>query len=1107
MAINKGWWSGALAVLVTAALLSPQPASAAADGPTIQAGQLPSGPAGAVTLITGDQVTVNGNGQVSVARHPSREDRDDIGYTTYQLRGDTYVLPTDAAPLVAQGVVDQELFNVSGLLSYAYDDASRDALPLLVSRSASLRSAARDRLAQAGVQVTGELRSAKAYTVRADHADLAGFWQRVVDGDLARGSRIWLDRKLQPALADSVPQVGAPIAHAAGFDGTGVTVAVLDTGIDAAHPDLAGKVVDAINFTSEGDEDTVGHGTHVASIVAGTGAASGGANQGVAPGASLLSAKVCERTGCPFSAIISGMDWAANTQGADVVNMSLTGPGSVGVDPLEEALNNLTASTGTLFVVAAGNEGRQRRVGSPGTAEAALSVGAVDGADELAAFSSQGPGIGDGALKPDITAPGVAVTAARSQHSPLPGTSYTTLQGTSMAAPHVAGAAAILLQRQPGWTAELLKSALMGSADPNPALSSFAQGAGRLAVDEAISQTVTAAPASVSLGVLAEDTTPGEVAAHAVTYQNHGTTAVTLNLSLTAIGPDGGAAPAGMFSLSSSSVTVPAGGQASVTLTTDIGPPVLAGLYSGRITATGGGMEVHTPFGIDRYAKLTIDHTGRTGGPPTAYSDVFLPVDGHGAYPLNNVPGTFVGWLPAGPYLAQNFTIDAGPSGTDITVLAMSRLDATGSHTIHFDAQLGQPVDITVPNPAAQMLALDLTQQLTIPGVGSMSVAAAGREGNNIFTANIGPTHVVGYLAKINTQHYVPGSAGSDNSPEVYHSAWFFPNEHPNGVVRSAPASSYATVDARHTRHIANELLFKLAWPQPANEFIGSGFGIALPISAPFDRIEHYLTDGNIRWETELQQWEDLANDNLIQVFESALISYTAGSNQVQRWNAPVYGPALTGPLTPIDFVVRQGDLMAVQLPLFGDGDGHSAFASPALTHGQITLARNGQVLYDLPYSTGEVLTVPPDFSTYELTASVERDAPFELTTAVTAKWTFTSQTVNGGVLRMPLWSVRMAPVLDATNTAPAGQPFTIPLQAAPQPSSPAAGLREVTVEYSVDDGATWQPATVSPVAGGGHIAQLTHPDITGFVSLRTTVTDWAGNELEQEVIRAYRIA
>ena len=108
-----------------------------------------------------------------------------------------------------------------------------------------------------------------------------------------------------------MPQIGAPAAWQAGFDGTGVTVGVLDTGIDASHPDFAGQLAEVRDFTGGNDpSDAVGHGTHVASTIAGSGAASGGRYRGVAPGAKLLVGKVCATNECQDSDIIAGMEWA-----------------------------------------------------------------------------------------------------------------------------------------------------------------------------------------------------------------------------------------------------------------------------------------------------------------------------------------------------------------------------------------------------------------------------------------------------------------------------------------------------------------------------------------------------------------------------------------------------------------------------------------------------------------------------------------------------------------------------------------------------------------------------------------------------------------------------
>ncbi|MEV1145941.1 S8 family serine peptidase [Micromonospora sp. NPDC049799] len=230
------------------------------------------------------------------------------------------------------------------------------------------------------------------------------------------------------------------------------------------------------------------------------------------------------------SSIIAGMEWAARS-GATVVNMSLGGAPTDGTDPMSQAVNDLTASTGALFVVAAGNEGAPRTVGAPGAADAALTVGAVDRDENLADFSSRGPRIGDNGLKPEITAPGVGIVAARaagtSMGTPV-GDAYTRASGTSMATPHVAGAAAILAQEHPDWTAGQLKDALVSTTRANPELTVFEQGGGRVDVSRALGQRVYGS-ATADFGQV---TTGGAAVERTVTYTNGTAAPQTLRLAL-----------------------------------------------------------------------------------------------------------------------------------------------------------------------------------------------------------------------------------------------------------------------------------------------------------------------------------------------------------------------------------------------------------------------------------------------------------------------------------------------------------------------------------------------------------------------------------------------
>ncbi|MFC7722886.1 S8 family serine peptidase [Nonomuraea recticatena] len=308
--------------------------------------------------------------------------------------------------------------------------------------------------------------------------------------------------------------------------GKDVTVAVLDSGYDPDHPDLKDAVVQARNFSEDPDiRDTLGHGTHVASIVAGRGEK----YRGVAPEAKLAIGKVGTASGPTDSAILAGMEWAAVEVKAKVVNMSFGDVDSLELDPLEQAVNTLSERTGTLFVAAAGNSGPNGKVGSPGSAEAALAVGAVDKQDRFADFSSVGPRVSDHAIKPDVTAPGADIVAAAAS-----GTAdgpYVAYNGTSMASPHVAGAAAILAQRHPDWTGAQLKTALIGSAKPSNDATLYQQGAGLVDLVRALKQEVVATPGNVWASFPWNGT--GERATtRTITYANTGDTPISLDLAV-----------------------------------------------------------------------------------------------------------------------------------------------------------------------------------------------------------------------------------------------------------------------------------------------------------------------------------------------------------------------------------------------------------------------------------------------------------------------------------------------------------------------------------------------------------------------------------------------
>lgn len=304
---------------------------------------------------------------------------------------------------------------------------------------------------------------------------------------MPRVERVHLDGLVEKRLDDSVAAaLGAnrtAFGSEFGLAGAGMRIAVLDTGINASHPALDDQDDNAATtdpkvaawrvFTGEPCAmpcDADGHGTHVAGTAAGT--AAGSPYAGVAPQASLVVGKVLSDEGYGLDSwIIGGIQWAldpdanpATPDGAHVVSMSLGGyDASGGLDPVERAVEAAT-DAGVLVVVAAGNSGPEYgTIGNPGTAPSALTVGAYSHATgSVAQFSSRGPTLG-GLAKPELVAPGVAITA------PAAGSNgYVTYSGTSMATPHVSGAAALFREARPLATPGEIKGTLAAAADARP---------------------------------------------------------------------------------------------------------------------------------------------------------------------------------------------------------------------------------------------------------------------------------------------------------------------------------------------------------------------------------------------------------------------------------------------------------------------------------------------------------------------------------------------------------------------------------------------------------------------------------------------------------------
>jgi subtilisin family serine protease len=1079
------------AVLLTSALVVGAWQAPAAAAPSTTTGTPTAGNLTSVTLITGDRVTVRGKG-ATVQPGPGRSK---IRFLTHKESGHLYVIPSDALGLLRAQRIDKRLFDVDTLTARGGAD-----LRLLISYPRNSATGARSALTAGGARVTRDIPQVGTMAARANIAERTSLWASLTSGtDNARSlkagvQRVWLDGQRKVTLDHSVPQIGAPTAWQAGYDGTGTKVAILDTGIDATHPDVAGQILEAVNFTTTATaDDEVGHGTHVASIIAGTGAASNGRYKGVAPGAKLLIGKVCETEFCDDSAILAGMAWAAER--APVINMSLGGGNTPEIDPLEQAVTDLTAQYDTLFVIAAGNAGPGKgSVSSPSTADEALSVGAVDREDQLADFSGRGPRAGDSGLKPEITAPGVDIVAAKAANGfigdPAPVDGYVSLSGTSMATPHVAGAAAILTQEHPGWSSKLRKNTLMGSAKPTEGVNAFDQGAGRVDVAREITQTVTADEGALGFGLQIWPHADDQPVTKTVTYRNTGTAAVDLTLALT-----GSAA----FSVAATSLTVPAGGTASTTVTANTSLSSLSdGLLDGYLTATSANGRVVTPLGVNREVEsydVTVSTLNPDGTPSLSHYGSFFNLDTFDNFDVAQAKGTETIRLPKGRYGAFIWIENAEAEST--AMLTITELVVDKAQTVTFDGRTAKPLTVLPPQNSYGTVLAAVNADWALPDSG-ISVSTLGLTFAGLSAAPATGVSRDFFVASVNGSFADPGADGMfRNSPWTTDLAYFQPGKMFNGLVRKPKLRDLATVKADYSVAATGAEGSKANMAQYSEN--SGGWSALLPFSLPFHRTEYLSTEAP--WMGDFMQQLPAVGDDFPELISEQIATrspVSAGKTYHQAWNNAVFGPNVTQPLWEGDWVVRQGDHLSAYPSLFGDGSGHPGFSTgdftSALYRGNTKVGDGNQ--FDLPAAT----------ATYRLDASATRGAPHLFSTSVKASWTFRSGHVAGeDFQRLPLSTVRFSPRLDANNAAPSRCRFDIPVIVEHQPGSTAGTARTVRVDVSFDDGKTWKQAAVRG-SGDQRVATVNHPASAGFASLRVSATDSKGNSVNQTIIRAYAL-
>jgi len=806
--------------------------------------------------------------------------------------------------------------------------------------------------------------------------------------------------------------------------------------------------------------------------------------RGVAPGALLWNVKVLNRYGVGYESwIISGIEYAtygpdgiANTgDEADIISMSLGGPPTDGTDPLSLAVN-AAVEAGVVVMVAAGNDYDYFKIGSPGVASKVITVGATDKYDNIAYFSSKGPTI-DFRVKPDLVAPGVGITSCVPYS--FYGTYYLSASGTSMATPHVAGTAALMLQKgvPSGWSApQYVKDALISTA-VDLGYDVYTQGGGRIYVPSAAYTQILVDPATVSFGRYTEDTLDNAT----LTFYNLNTTSNRiLTLDVTVFDIRTGT-PVDCAILNTTSLDIAANSSASVLLS--INTTVPKSTYSGKVSANiDVGETVHAIFGFSKLNVVTVTKVDRKGK-PAAY-DFFMIGDiasPERIFGVLDEYGNATVYLRDGTY---HVVSDGADFDTESAVYTIAEnVPITSDTVVYLDERNTVPIDLNTNKP--NQIIAEKTADLFYEGeYWSLWWSYLWDYPKSALTY-ISPTSFnTGFI-----YGYYPKAFAFANTPE-WHNIVFTLEEVTGATtfVADYDALVQRTTDykvATAPGVIGRALKAQWVWYPPWQGFV---VAYLREMDVPQSRVEWYSPEPVMYSEWYLEPsyaWS----------FDIPWQSYSLGPKYIAFGEHPFTSGA--------QIYLWEG-YMSVSGCISTDTFGNMFANYTRSVSGNLIIMQDGvkvreTEIWDQFYESTSFVGTP------NFTVIIEGSCGLDLSTATRTELRFIANTTQDHqpprvTMRPPALSPRLRSRSDLYCTVPAGE-VGVDVTVSDESLVPVVGL-----EYSLDDGLTWITATEVFKFDDTHRFSLGKLSNT-YVSIRANATDLSGNSVSQTTIRGLRVA